>query len=267
MTIKYIFTRSAAYSGSTLLDMLIGAAIKNCASAGETHALVHQYKQITERITSIEDRNSCIACKWNGKIETCPIDPIAIKGFNWQIKPEDLYEELRIALNVDYLHTSDKRLPHLEKFVPTHKSECAVIVLWKHPLRQYASSKYHHPTLTPMKYSVAWNSAYREIESYGKRQVVVSYENLCLDTHNQLKRIAKKLNLPFNANWSDTWEQIDRIHRVHGNWRAQRSVLDGKGVFLDNKYLKIPHSQRVEIEGYFKHLPGNKWEELQERSK
>lgn len=243
MNPEYIVTLSTSYAGSTILDLLMGAAMKGVRSVGEAHWLI-------DRPEGKEWAWICSPCRENRTLTTCPLTPVTEAIMRGEIADLDLYPAIWEAFHKHdgstILHTSDKVNSIRRRFIPDDNNRS--IVLWKQPKRAWGSVIKHrgYGVRELFRYANTWHNMYADALRVGKLKVVVSYERFVRNPARQLQRIARVLDLEYDPTWIDTWHRCEDLHRVVGNQRPFQLLKEkGPWIGLDQDFKKYLTSKEL----------------------
>ena len=224
---KRIVTLGTSFCGSTLLDLLLERAAVEVTGVGEIH---HAHDS--------SHSPWCYPCL-RQKIHDCPLNKAIIAYRESDAGPMELYEFVGKALGIDVIHTSDKA----SCFVKKHSvyDEMDAIILYKHPLRAFASHRRHYPDGPLNFYASTWETIYgHAIRSTCKRKLYLRYEDLCKHTEAALQAICNTFDLTYDPTWVDTWQDIAGRHRIGGNSLAiQGTQLEAKPIKVDNGWVDL----------------------------
>ena len=235
---KIIYILGLSYSGSTILDLLLGLHPR-IFGFGELNLVYKEQIDFKKRY-----------CSCGKKISKCSF----WKGFKIDYQKEgheDFYNKfVKYFYNkkdsTDIILDSSKKLSNLKKvkkYFP--KTEIKVIFLIR-DVRGFSLSMYRHRGKTKLMipfYQAGWlykNKKYKKfLQKNSFDYLLVSYESLCLNKNNTLKKICNFLNIDFSEKLLKTPQ------------KSSSHIISGNSVRNDNKRKKaIKYDSRWFQEGF-----------------
>lgn len=214
-----VFIASLGHSGSTLLDLMLGAHPR-LVSLGEVHATLTRFS---------EPQNPCTCGQ---AVAGCPIwGPVQEA---WRARPDRPYAELHRLVRERVRSVcgegvapvdSSKHLPALRALDAEQRRSLKVVFLVK-DVRSYVASAVDRslPWSRLHRNTTAWNvvrwrQGNRRLETYLQRErldhATLGYEELCFKPAALLRRLCDFLGLPFDA--AMLAPDAARAHILRGN--------------------------------------------------
>ena len=214
---QVIFIAGTAYSGSSMLDMMLGSS-DSSFSVGEVRALFYPNKKY--------HINPPCGC---GDSD-CNIWETLNKS-GWK----SLYTELfRMFKNIETIIDSSKNcfwIAKQQKRLNKLGIKSGVLLIWKNP-EEYALSRLKRGQLKNWEY--AWLNYHKLLFSLtvNTRIRSISYRDLALNPEEKLKQVCMAFNLKFNPNMLTFWEK--KHHILFGNTSAKYHMYDKD----NNQFIK-----------------------------
>jgi len=239
---RFIIVLGCSFSGSTLLDMVLSAAVPGMIGVGEAHWLV-DWKD-----------GEHLQCVCNGLID-CPLSSILARARQREISAQDTYLSLAVELgDPPYLLTTDKYYTFVQRMTGHLPDEAFdTILMWKHPLRAWSSEIKHWGDRKSHDYLRIWEIINEKALKFNPA-VVVSYWRFCLQTNRELQRICVELDLPYSPKWNN-WHEPQRLHKIRGNTPIMARIMRGeRTITLDQSYHDVlSEEQKQEAVAFAEH--------------
>ncbi len=240
---KVFFIGGSSYSGTTMLDMMIG----NCDegfSIGEVYALYRPYRP----------ENFAV------KPECGCGDPNC--NFWAQVRKageDHLYEELFTLFNdISFIVDSSKEPWWIKKQserLQAQGIDVVNVLLWKNP----ADFAYSMLKRKRKHWKKFWKNYYRLYFSLIQKYFIISYEDLVQFPDKVLHSLCDKAGITFHIDQKKYWNK--KHHTLFGNYSAKRHLYNEKNKtieqekFLINQTGQHKHRSIYHDTSYLKFLP------------
>ncbi len=212
---KVIFIASTSFSGSTMLDMILGND-KLGFSCGELRGFMNPWRKNHLETDFISDESEMF---WT-KVKNNGVSNIYNTIF-------DSYPNIR------YIVDSTKDLFWIKKrskeILKEGKYDIRYVILWKSPV-EFAKSLHKRDSLKIWEYS--WVKYYRLAFSLLDKFVTVKYSRLVQDDY-YLQALCNELEIPYHTNKREFWNK--RQFTLSGNRNAKIHLSPSS----DSRYSKI----------------------------
>ena len=206
---KVIFIAGTSYSGSSMLDMMLGSS-DSSFSAGEVRALFHPSKK-----HQILPPCGCgdIQCDIWKKIKKDGADRLYAKIF-------DMFE------NVDTIIDSSKNyfwIAKQRKMLKDQKIMSAILLIWKYP-EEFALSRLKRRQFE--NWEKAWLEYHKMFFSIYKNSNIraICYRDLVKEPGFKLEQICKNYGIGFSPKMTFFWEK--KHHMLFGNTLAKYHMYE-----------------------------------------
>lgn len=200
---KVIFVAGTAYSGSTVLDMILGNAPSGF-SCGEVEAVAHPYRphHLSPRCGCGDDRCGLWSDLRHGFAQDGQIYPRLFERF-----PE-----------IRYLVDSSKWLPWIvsqDRVLRERGFDVRHVLIWKTPQEYFASRSKRG---SGRGWARDWLDYHRHYLACVRNPVAVQYAEFFAN-ERVLETLCTRLDIPYHAGRADYWKKIH--HTVFGNSSAK----------------------------------------------
>lgn len=253
-TVVYIL--SSAHSGSTLIDMMIGAH-PSCTSLGE-------FKHIVERVAD-RSHNICAICR-----DRC----VYWDRFAQVVEPPYYHSTAFEVFGTPILVDSSKSMNWIRSNLPYVGAEVKIVSIIRQGLATLTKAKRKHGSITK-NHVMTWLDANLRLDSFirdvsPRNRLTVRYEDLCDNTDAVLARVCNFLQISYKRSMEQFWTA--HHHVIGGNTKpialaqlhsGTRTVSElhpdvqdfisrnGFSIQLDNRYSnRLSERDRLVFEKY-----------------
>jgi hypothetical protein len=223
---KIIQVYSAAYSGSTMLELMIGNA-PDAFVTGEVWALYNL------------DRRIMCSC---GDGDRCPVWSV-MRGFkDWRLYPKlaEFYPEVNVFTDSSKMRNWFR----MQRKVNRGAFDTKMVAVFKHPW-SYLYSVWKRKD----KQNIwAWYTAYREVLSNMRVDAVVEYEKLAADPSGTLRKICEAVGVEYFDGKELFWNREREHHLLYGSGSAVIHLHE-KGSRMYDAYVASRSAQKPNLMG------------------